>query len=216
MLNQTQKQILDVTIDYHPQNRSTGSPYVGQEPGYVLYEPNGHGKGIAREPEGLLSLTARNDSSTSPVTREDVINYICEKVNGKLQELRNNLSIVDNTIPPHRFSFFARNGLTRQNLINMHSEDVNKFYALTSTLTYYSAIFHNVRMSQMADKYAQTPQRYKQFCDRHKNVNIVSSELRESVQKEFLHYVCLIHTTAINRAIVDDYQTCRNEGVRDT
>ena len=39
------KEIINILNHPCPQNRSTGSPYVGQEDGYVVWEPDGHGFG---------------------------------------------------------------------------------------------------------------------------------------------------------------------------
>ena len=81
------KQIQDILKHPYPQNRSTGSPYVGQEPGYAVYEPNGHGNGIEKEPIGLLSLTGRNDNTAEPVTRDDVVQYVITKINDEVHKL---------------------------------------------------------------------------------------------------------------------------------
>ena len=81
-------QIKSIFEHKYPQNRSTGSPYVGQENGYAVYEPNGHGNGIAKEPIGLLSLTAYNDSTTEPVTKDDVISYVIDLLQTKVNNLK--------------------------------------------------------------------------------------------------------------------------------
>ncbi len=83
-----------------PQNRSVGSPYLGlgengvDENGIVFYEPNGHDHGICREPQGLLSLTARNDDTCEPVTKNDVIDFIKHKFNLAIEERETLLQVL--------------------------------------------------------------------------------------------------------------------------
>ena len=61
----------------YPQNRAVGDPNVRQnQPGFILYQPNGHGRGVVAERQGKLGLTAYNDNTVAPVTREDVIGYL--------------------------------------------------------------------------------------------------------------------------------------------
>jgi len=83
-----------------PQNRSTGSPYCRQDPGFVNFYDDNHT--VTREPEGKLSLTNLNrppgvhDSTTGqvrypgqePCSKLDVMNEMGSFVTGKLADLR--------------------------------------------------------------------------------------------------------------------------------
>jgi tetratricopeptide (TPR) repeat protein len=80
-------QIRGILVHPCPQNRSTGCPYVGQEPGMVVYRDASHN--ICREPKGLLSLTALNDTSHSVVTKQDVVEYLQILVNERLLDSQN-------------------------------------------------------------------------------------------------------------------------------
>ena len=92
-----------------PQNRRVGSPYLGlgedgvDENGIVFYEPNGHDRGICREPKGLLSSTARNDDTCEPVTKADVVGFIKRKFNLLIEERENLLQILE--LPKQMFRF---------------------------------------------------------------------------------------------------------------
>jgi ankyrin repeat protein len=82
------KQLREILEHPYPQNRSTSTPYLGQIPGYAVYEPNGHGKGWEKEPLGLLSLTARNDGTAPPITRKDVVDYIVSQIKKNIREIK--------------------------------------------------------------------------------------------------------------------------------
>src|SRR3990167_2674692 len=62
------KQLRKILAHPCPQNITTGSPYVGlgelgvDTNGLVLFEPLGHGNGIAKEQQGILGLTSRDDA----------------------------------------------------------------------------------------------------------------------------------------------------------
>lgn len=81
----------------HPQNRATGDPTTGEGPegikeGRVYYWNNGFGTGVSSEPQGLLGLSARNDGTTPPITRESTVTYInslIKKEKGLLVERSN-------------------------------------------------------------------------------------------------------------------------------
>jgi hypothetical protein len=74
-----------------PQNRSTGSPYVIQQPGLVTWEPYGHDLGTVSEEQGLLGLTAQNDSTTPHVTKTDVTQYLDSFLETCRKELKDRL-----------------------------------------------------------------------------------------------------------------------------
>jgi hypothetical protein len=65
-----------------PQNRYVGEPSAasGKVDGIidndVYYWTNGFGSTVMHEPRGLLGLTARNDSTALPITKEAVVDYI--------------------------------------------------------------------------------------------------------------------------------------------
>lgn len=67
------KQLYKICCHPCPQNRSEGSPYVGQEPGMAVWSENGT---IQREPLGRLGLTARHDPAVEAVTKKDVLEYL--------------------------------------------------------------------------------------------------------------------------------------------
>ncbi|PIS00431.1 MAG: hypothetical protein COT84_07485 [Chlamydiae bacterium CG10_big_fil_rev_8_21_14_0_10_35_9] len=77
-----------------PQNRAVGDPTtgVGEEgirDGRVYFWNNGFGTGAISEPQGLLGLTARNDATASPITKEATVQYInslIDKEKIKLEE----------------------------------------------------------------------------------------------------------------------------------
>lgn len=65
----------------YPQNRAVGDPTTGVGPegvkdGRVYFWRNGFGTGALSEPQGLMGLTARNDSSAFPISRKATVDYI--------------------------------------------------------------------------------------------------------------------------------------------
>ncbi len=68
-----------------PQNRAVGDPTTGFEDGIkegrVYFWRNGFGTGAISEPQGLLGLSGRNDTSALPITREATIYYINQLIN---------------------------------------------------------------------------------------------------------------------------------------
>lgn len=69
----------------YPQNRAVGDATTnegieGVKDGQVYYWKNGFGTGVKSEPQGLLGLSARNDRTALPITREATIDYINELI----------------------------------------------------------------------------------------------------------------------------------------
>jgi hypothetical protein len=69
----------------YPQNRAIGDATTnegveGVKDGRVYYWKNGFGTGVKSEPQGLLGLSARNDETALPITREAAIDYINELI----------------------------------------------------------------------------------------------------------------------------------------
>ena len=71
----------------NPQNRSTGSPYVGQEPGMAVWR-DPVTKSIKKEPLGLLSLTTQQRPEDEPTTKADVVNFIGQVIERYKAELQ--------------------------------------------------------------------------------------------------------------------------------
>ena len=80
----TIKRIRDIFAHPCPQNRTTGSPYVWQEYGMVVWK-NEEGV-ICREPLGIMSLSSKNDTTADPVTAEDVKDHIEKRIKEKLAQ----------------------------------------------------------------------------------------------------------------------------------
>ncbi|MDP1608480.1 MAG: hypothetical protein Q8L98_04095 [Chlamydiales bacterium] len=64
-----------------PQNRAMGDYTAIDKPegiseGQVYFWKNGFGTGVLSEPQGLLGLTARNDGTALPITKEATVQYI--------------------------------------------------------------------------------------------------------------------------------------------
>ena len=97
------QQIRQILSHPCPQNRSMGSPYLGlgeegvDAAGIVFAEPNGHGHGIVKEKRGILGLTAYDDTTKNPVTKEAVISYIeliISDIKFKFEQLLNNKTLL--------------------------------------------------------------------------------------------------------------------------
>lgn len=86
------KQIFKIMTHPCPQNRTTGSPYVGQELGMAVWKDEDGN--IQREPVGLLSLTANSDNTATPVTRNDVAKYITSQIEESVTEIKNKVSFL--------------------------------------------------------------------------------------------------------------------------
>lgn len=75
----------------YPQNRRVGDPSAasGKENGIidneVYYWENGFGGILKHEPQGLLGLTAKNDSTALPVTKESVASYTIKLINQQIK-----------------------------------------------------------------------------------------------------------------------------------
>lgn len=83
------------TIIFHPcpQNRTESYPYFDQSslsPNTIVYKDH-EGK-PAFESKGLLSLTARNDNTASPITKEATLDYINKLVKQNIDEVKNSLN----------------------------------------------------------------------------------------------------------------------------
>ncbi len=103
-----------------PQNRTSGSPYIGQEPGMAAWFigdfPPAQDR-IRKEHLGLLSLTARNDDITE-VTAIATKKYIKTLIKEQLLSIKSNMFTLykiqfDNHVNPN---------------FNAISEDSNSFY----------------------------------------------------------------------------------------
>lgn len=72
-----------------------------------------HPEDFKREPEGLLSLTARNDATTEPVTKEDVTDYIVEKVKWQILSMHERgvraAILKDETTPTEELARYTSN-----------------------------------------------------------------------------------------------------------
>jgi len=79
------KVIHDILTHPCPQNRAVSYAYFGApaDPNMIVYK-NEQGK-PAFEQRGLLGLTSRNDSETSPPTKEDVVAYTHELIIAAIQ-----------------------------------------------------------------------------------------------------------------------------------
>jgi len=86
------EKIRDILSHPCPQNRYIGDPSAasGQDDGIigneVFFWENGFGSTVKHEQRGLLGLTARNDSTALPVTKEAVVSYIHALIRKKRAE----------------------------------------------------------------------------------------------------------------------------------
>ena len=83
-LYESVKQIRDILSHPCPQNRTENYPYFGapEDSNRVVYkDKNGR---AAFETRGLLSLTARNDDTATPITREATIRVVLELISEKI------------------------------------------------------------------------------------------------------------------------------------
>lgn len=112
-----------------PQNRSTGSPYLGSigcdangcKNGRVYYEPNGHGKGIKDEPQGILGLTGQNDNTAEPIGKVDVVQHVKLLVEAKMGLLM-------------KKSLLANNQNNQNNQNSQSNSNLNNLSTFNSTL----------------------------------------------------------------------------------
>ena len=107
-------QIRQILLHPCPQNRSENYPYFGapSDPAIIVYKSL---DGIAvYEQRGLLSLTARQDETTFPITKSAVVYYIVKLVNQALIEFSEKHDL------PH---------LTLEALLLMQENDIDAFIA---------------------------------------------------------------------------------------
>ncbi len=71
-----------------PQNRSESYPYFVQpkDPDYIVYKDASGRPAIERR--GLLGLTARNDDTARPVTKDAIVHYVGKLLKEKREEAR--------------------------------------------------------------------------------------------------------------------------------
>ena len=90
-----------------PQNRAVSYPYFGapSDPSMVVYKDSDGN--VAFEQKGLLGLTARNDSTAPPVSKEAVVIYIHELVNTAIAQKKLASNVTDS--PATQPTLFADN-----------------------------------------------------------------------------------------------------------
>lgn len=112
------EQIRDIFSQSCPQNRKVGDPTAanGRENGIigneVYYWVGGFGGELKHETQGLLGLTAKNDEETSPVTKDDVVNYIKHSCYMKIHEYSFKLGLTTwdyFSVPQPGNGFFGQN-----------------------------------------------------------------------------------------------------------
>jgi hypothetical protein len=106
------RQLVDIIVHPYTQNRAQGDgnaywhkalngrPPISQEEisscqtgvsnGIVYFYQSGFGSKILTEPQGLLGLTSRNDSSAPEVTKESTLRYILKLIDNSISDLEKN------------------------------------------------------------------------------------------------------------------------------
>jgi hypothetical protein len=105
-----------------------GSCRSGVSNGIVYYYKSGFGSQILTEPQGFLALTSINDTSSRPVTKEAVVDYVKKLVNEAIQKNRRILvekKEFNNVFQLAAFTILNPLGLTKEHLSNQEWFDMS-------------------------------------------------------------------------------------------
>lgn len=132
------KQVREILLHPSPQNRAENNPYfkTPSDPRIVVYEVEGD-EYAHYEKKGLLGLSARNDNTAAPVTKEDVVLYIHSHVTKRIEELHNELVIKERTLPTNPITYLEifEMGLDKPRKDTKHEETLDVKNTLQADVT---------------------------------------------------------------------------------